>query len=128
MYIANYNSHACQLFTITFIDIPVRLFGGTSENEGQVEIYYNSEWGKVCGNEWSDTNVEVLCRQLGYNSNPIGYYWTYFASHDTKPILLDEVICTGSESAITNCGHLGFYVYRSGCNDSTNINVHCYGM
>ena len=113
---------------IVFLDISVRLFGGTSENEGQVELYYNREWRKVCGNQWSDTNVEVLCRQLGYNCNPIGYYWTHSANHDDKQILLDQVRCTSSESKITSCGHLGFGVYRSGCNDSTDIHVHCCGM
>ena len=46
----------------------VYLAGGTSENEGTVQLCYNNEWGTVCDNGWTGNDADVVCRQLGYLS------------------------------------------------------------
>ena len=109
--------------------IIVRLAGGNSPSEGRVEIYYNDEWGTVCGYGWDEKDAGivagVVCRQLGLGSVGTLYYGTYFCQ-GSGPIWLDSVICTGSESTLFSCAHLGFGIIR-GCSHSADAGVICSG-
>ena len=44
----------------------VRLVGGISEREGQVEVCYNGQWGVVCPSGWDEMAANLVCTQLGY--------------------------------------------------------------
>ena len=46
----------------------IRLSGGTTVSEGNVEIYLNGQWGRVCSDRMSSDEANVICRQLGYDS------------------------------------------------------------
>ena len=46
----------------------LRLVNGNTPNEGRVEICINFRWGTVCDDKWTNTNADVVCRQLGYST------------------------------------------------------------
>ena len=53
-------------------DGDIRLVGGTSGNEGNVQICHNNAWGSVCDDSWDTSDANVVCRQLGLQ--PYGIY------------------------------------------------------
>ena len=87
-----------------------------------MEVNYNGEWGTVCDDGWDDTDAGVVCKQLGFGSSGTR---TYFGQ-GSGSIWLDSVTCTGSESTLASCGHLGVGVTRS-CGHYEDVGVKCYG-
>ena len=90
-----------------------------------MEVNYNGEWGTVCDDGWSSNDARVVCRQLGFGSLGLPYYSSRFG-HGSGPIWLDNVLCTGIETLLLNCSHLGFNVTRS-CSHSEDAGVRCFG-
>ena len=45
----------------------IRLVNGKTENEGTIEICFDDLWGLISDGQWSDSDAEVVCRQLGYS-------------------------------------------------------------
>ena len=123
MYIVNLGvSYVCVLH---LIGISIRLVGGSSYNEGRVEVNYNGEWGTVCDDGWDDTDAGVLCRQLGFGSSGSSYSNAYFGQ-GSGTIWLDGVTCSGSESTLVSCGHLGVNITRY-CSHNEDAGVKCFG-
>ena len=52
-------------------DGDIRLVGGSYNWEGRVEIYWTGTWGTISDTSWSDSDAEVVCRQLGHSTNGI---------------------------------------------------------
>ena len=44
----------------------IRLQGGSTRNQGRVEICHLNVWGTVCNVLFDISNAQVACRQLGY--------------------------------------------------------------
>ena len=106
-----------------FIGILVRLVGGISYNEGRVEVNYNGEWGTVCDDGWDNTDAGVVCRQLGFGTSGTAIGSARFG-RGLGSIWLDSVTCTGNESTLAGCGHLGVGVTRS-CSHYEDAGVRC---
>ena len=104
----------------------MRLAGGSSYNEGRVEVNYNGEWGTVCDDGWDDTDAGVVCRQLGFGSSGTAIGSAGFGN-GSGPILFDSVSCDGTELIITRCHHLGINVTRS-CSHAEDAGVRCSGL
>ena len=115
----NVSTYMCNIFIVLL----VRLVGGSSYNEGRVEVNYNGEWGTICHNGWSYINAGVVCRQLGFGSSGANYYNAYFGQ-GSGPIWLDSVTCYGNESTIVSCGHSGINITRY-CIHSYDAGVRC---
>ena len=103
--------------------LAIRLVGGSSYNEGRVEVKYNGEWGTVCDDGWDDTDAGVVCRQLGFGSSGTAIGSAGFGQ-GSGSIWLDSVTCTGSELTLASCGHPGVNVTRS-CTHAKDAGVRC---
>ncbi|KAM9272027.1 CD5 antigen-like isoform 2-T2 [Cariama cristata] len=75
----------------------LRLVNGLNHCAGRLEVLHNQQWGSVCDNDWDVEDAEVVCRQLGCGAPISAPGWARFG------IWLDEVNCTGSESALSEC-------------------------
>lgn len=47
----------------------IRLTGGQTQYEGLVEICYGNTWRTICPSHWGNSDAQVACRQLGYNTS-----------------------------------------------------------
>jgi len=98
---------------------------GRLHNEGRVEVNYNSQWGTVCDDGWDDTDAGVVCRQLGFGSSGTAVGFANFG-RGSGSIWLDNVMCSGNETTLAGCGHLGVGVTIS-CDHSEDAGVRCSG-
>ena len=78
-----------------------------------MEVNYDGEWGTVCDDGWNTEETRVVCRQLGFGPKSIPIFGSTLFGQGSGPILLDGLACTGGESMLSSCGHLGFGVTRS---------------
>nr|XP_040041983.1 neurotrypsin isoform X1 [Gasterosteus aculeatus aculeatus]XP_040041984.1 neurotrypsin isoform X1 [Gasterosteus aculeatus aculeatus] len=110
-------------------DGSVRLLGGTSRYEGRLEVFYRGHWGTVCDDGWTDSNTQVVCRQLGYrlgetllskglDIKPVPRFGV-----GSGPILLDDVSCTGKEPGLLLCNRKEWL--RHDCTHHEDVNVKC---
>ncbi|XP_061650014.1 lysyl oxidase homolog 3B isoform X2 [Phyllopteryx taeniolatus] len=103
--------------------LKVRLAGfPRKHNEGRVELFYKGEWGTICDDDFSISNANVLCRQLGF-VEAIG--WTHSAKYGKGQgkIWLDNVQCGGSEQNIGACKSRGWG--NSDCTHDEDAGVVC---
>ena len=91
----------------------VRLVGSSTDSEGRVEVYHNGAWGTVCDDGWDITDANVVCRQLGYIGATSARSSAYFG-RGSGPIHYDDVACTGSETRLADCSHMGIGSHNCG--------------
>ncbi|XP_035534569.1 deleted in malignant brain tumors 1 protein-like [Morone saxatilis] len=102
----------------------LRVVGGSGQCSGRVEVLYKGQWGTVCDDEWGMTNADVVCRQLGCAhavSAPLSAHF----GRGTGPIWLDNVMCSGSELALSHCTHPLFG--ENNCGHGEDAGVICLG-
>jgi deleted-in-malignant-brain-tumors protein 1 len=86
----------------------LRLAGyGSNSISGRLEIYFNGQWGTVCGDvKFNTLTASVACRQLGLGpSIDVTYYPDLRFGIGEGPINIGEVVCAGTESHILKCGY-----------------------
>uniref|UniRef100_A0A671VT53 Soluble scavenger receptor cysteine-rich domain-containing protein SSC5D n=1 Tax=Sparus aurata TaxID=8175 RepID=A0A671VT53_SPAAU len=102
----------------------IRLASGSNQCSGRVEIFYKSQWGTVCDDQWELTNAYVVCRELGCGHAVSALTDAHFG-RGSGPIWLDDVECTGQESALSHCNHNGFG--ENNCGHGEDAGVICLG-
>ena len=99
----------------------MRLVGGENELEGRVEVYHDGVWGTVCDDSWSTEDATVVCRQLGLlDSDAIVSAYGQFGAGEGQ-IWLDDVLCDGYESQLSECGHADWGSHNCGHNEDAGV-------
>ena len=106
----------------------IRLVGGSVKNQGRIEVRVNcnSNWGTVCRHFWGIIDARVACHQLGYKGNRVtSYYYSarFGNTSSNRPILLDNLGCTGTEKSLFDCQHNGVGIHN--CDHSDDIGILC---
>ncbi len=102
----------------------IRLAGTSDASRGRVEIYHPSYgWGTVCDDDFDMADGNVTCRQLGYSAARSVHSSAHYG-RGTGEILLDDIGCTGAESFIWHCSHLGWAKHN--CAHNEDLSVDCY--
>ena len=100
----------------------VRLVGRSHQDEGRVEVYFNSTWGAVCPTGWDINDSHVICKMLGY----LFAVDIYGESSSNQVHWLSDVQCNGWEIDITECLRNG--LFNHSCHINQDIGVKCFGM
>ncbi|KAJ8339763.1 hypothetical protein SKAU_G00343960 [Synaphobranchus kaupii] len=102
-------------------DGSLRLVGGSGSFEGRLEVHYKGDWGTVCDDGWTDSNTQVVCRQLGFRSGEGASPGLF--GEGAGPILVDDVSCTGKEPALTHCGRREWK--KHDCTHQEDVSITC---
>ncbi|CAH1245085.1 DMBT1 [Branchiostoma lanceolatum] len=103
----------CQL-------LAVRLVDGNTANEGRIEVFYQGKWGSVCDDGWNLKAARVVCRRLGYPDATSALKEASFGE-GSGPIWLDDLVCQGNESGLSECGHNGLGVVNCGHDEDAGV-------
>lgn len=99
----------------------VRLVGGVLPTQGRVEVCMGSIWGTVCDDLWNTPDATVVCTQLGFSRfNAVARTQAYFGA-GTGQILLDNVVCSGTEERLIDCT----FITNHNCNHGEDAGVTC---
>lgn len=77
----------------------------------------------MCDDYWDINDANVVCRQLGYSGANAAYQSAHYGQGSGE-ILLDDVGCSGHESYLWDCPHLGWAV--DNCSHGEDASVSCY--
>ncbi|XP_039365598.1 deleted in malignant brain tumors 1 protein-like isoform X2 [Mauremys reevesii] len=86
----------------------LRLAGGPGKCSGRLEVRYDGVWGTVCDDNWSETNAQVVCRELRCGlAQPLAPKLQDRPrfGQGTGKIWLDDIRCKGTEETLQNCAH-----------------------
>ncbi|XP_042561973.1 deleted in malignant brain tumors 1 protein, partial [Clupea harengus] len=98
----------------------IRLVGGGSSCSGRVEVQVRGTWGTVCDDIWNMPNAEVVCRQIGCGPALTAHSSAHFGQGSGQ-IWLDDVSCTGHESSLSQCRHIGHGIHNCGHNEDAGV-------
>ena len=114
--------HTGDTLNDTAAEGTVRLVGGTSPQEGRVEIFLLGQWGTVCDSSWDLADATVVCRQLGY-LRAVGAPGFAAFGAGSGPSWYRIMRCNGDEHDLTECGSSD--ITESACSHSQDAGVVC---
>lgn len=114
------------LSTVKYPDVAVRLVGGSTPNEGRVQVRYKGVWGSILikknSRYYLNEAHNVICRMLGYKK--VNIKWK--VPNSVGPRLLTGLACNGREKTIEQCRHNPWgYVRISSSNPLKEFYIRC---
>ncbi|XP_061756631.1 deleted in malignant brain tumors 1 protein-like isoform X1 [Nerophis ophidion] len=95
----------------------VKVTQGSNRCNGQVEIYLDNHWRKVCSTDWGQEEAEVVCREIRCGKPLTSKEILDFGIvHEASGI---QTKCLGNETSIAQCSHQPLQ------KDCTVASVHC---
>ncbi|XP_069054613.1 antigen WC1.1-like [Lepisosteus oculatus] len=110
----------CSSSSLSALDGGVRLSGGESHCDGQVEVHYNSTWGRLLQHSWGYREASVVCRQLGCGSVMQISNSSVYETGDSA-VCLTGIQCSGDESHLVNCSS----PHTVSCNTGQDVALIC---
>ncbi|KAM4714664.1 scavenger receptor cysteine-rich type 1 protein M130-like [Anableps anableps] len=92
-------------FTWMMCSDSVRLVHGSNHCSGRLEVKLNKSWSLVCGDDFSQQDAEVVCKEIG--CGPTSVVKRIHNAEANAPIWRKEVDCRGHESSLLKCGRPG---------------------
>jgi hypothetical protein len=83
-----------------------------------VELFVNGAFGTVCDDGFGNEEARVVCRELGFADGVFSGNSPGFGE-----ILLDNVVCSGTESSLLQCSHQG--IGNHNCGHTEDVVVTC---
>eukprot|EP00057_Strongylocentrotus_purpuratus_P023136 XP_011677610.1 PREDICTED: putative DMBT1-like protein [Strongylocentrotus purpuratus] len=74
---------------------------GPSPREGRVEMFYNGRWNTICDDSFNLEEAQVVCRQLGYDTDNVTPRGSAYYGEGSGSIRL--VQCSGWEYTLGSC-------------------------
>ncbi|XP_011667208.1 deleted in malignant brain tumors 1 protein-like [Strongylocentrotus purpuratus] len=118
------NLHVLHLLVIGMGTIvtgsSIRLYGGSSDKEGAVQVNVEGEWRNICNDGWDAVDALVTCRQLGFTE---GYALIFNGDLYDPDISLNkperetfltvgtDFACNGSEESLLTCNYTKYGGY-----------------
>ncbi|XP_018798905.1 PREDICTED: lysyl oxidase homolog 2B [Bactrocera latifrons] len=98
----------------------IRLVGGETEYEGNIEVLHNNKWGAICDDEWDALEGRVVCRQLGYPGLKRVTHDGYFGLARRR-FWMDNMYCEGNEHELTDCHFEGWGTNDCEANEAAGV-------
>jgi len=98
----------------------LRLVGGSTKNQGRVEMYYDGQWGTICDDDFDHMEADVVCNQIGYNGAEEAFLSAHHGQGSGR-IYLDNLACTGAETTLLSCPHSGIGEHNCGHHEDAGV-------
>ncbi|KAH7641290.1 lysyl oxidase-like protein [Dermatophagoides farinae] len=99
----------------------IRLVGGRTMFEGNVEINHFGQWGMICDDEWNMNDANVACKQLGFVLGAIMATNNSRYGQENELIWMDNVMCDGRESSISSCRFNGWNIHDCKTDEAAGV-------
>lgn len=113
------------------VDSSIRLYGGSSDKEGAVQVNVTGEWRNICNDGWDALDALVTCRQLGLTEgyallwyDTTNIWGTTEAPTNWLNTEGNEFACNGNEKTLLSCKHTKSSTYcpqRAGVACGTSV-------
>ncbi|XP_033125541.1 uncharacterized protein LOC117123650 [Anneissia japonica] len=127
----DYSRPSCSSVSVNCTNITrsrIRLVGGSSANEGRVELWTGYTWMSIVKSYWTSSEAKVACKQLGFIDGALsygsssGYTRTRYGESKSSTCSLGAE-CSGWEPTLNDCKN---HITSSYCLHSNDVSVQCH--